>query len=59
MIITSVDVQDTTAAGDCFVAVLARLAAQGGDAALTCSRKGSQSSIPERRITDSVENRCN
>ncbi|MDH7803824.1 MULTISPECIES: ribokinase [unclassified Rhizobium] len=62
----SVDVQDTTAAGDCFVGVLAsgldcglplKAAMQRASvaAALTCSRKGSQSSIPERRATDSVE----
>lgn len=70
MIITFVDVQDTTAAGDCFVGVLAsgldcglplKAAMRRASivAALTSSRKGSQSSIRERRVTDSVENRCN
>lgn len=65
-----VDVQDTTAAGDCFVGVLAAgldcglplkaaMRRASAAAALTCARKGSQSSIPERRVTDSVENRCN
>jgi ribokinase len=61
----SVDVKDTTAAGDCFVGVLASAldsglpleAAMGRAsvaAGLACSRSGSQKSIPERRETDQI-----
>lgn len=59
----SVDVKDTTAAGDCFVGVLASALERGlpleeamqraaTAAGLTCSRAGSQSSIPFAAETD-------
>lgn len=61
----SIDVKDTTAAGDCFVGVLAsaldrslslKEAMQRASiaAGLACSRPGSQSSLPERDETDRV-----
>jgi ribokinase len=60
----SVDAVDTTAAGDCFVGVLASALDRGLSldaamrraataAAIACSRPGSQSSIPHRAETDS------
>jgi ribokinase len=59
----AVKVLDTTAAGDCFVGVLAHRLDQGEDlraavqrasaaAALCCTRAGSQGSIPTRTETD-------
>lgn len=59
----SVEVKDTTAAGDCFVGVLAAGLDRGLPlgtamerasvaAALACSQRGSQSSIPTREHTD-------
>jgi ribokinase len=59
----SIDVKDTTAAGDCFVGVLASgldcglplgsaMERASIAAGLACSRTGSQSSIPVRRETD-------
>lgn len=59
----SVEVKDTTAAGDCFVGVLAsaldrRLPLKAAmerasvAAGIACSRAGSQKSIPERQETD-------
>ncbi len=61
----SIDVKDTTAAGDCFVGVLASALDRGLSlkeamqrasiaAGLACSRPGSQSSLPERDETDRV-----
>jgi ribokinase len=58
-----VDAIDTTAAGDCFVGVLAHRLDQGSSlrdaihrasaaAALCCTRAGSQGSIPEQAETD-------
>ena len=44
---------------DCGLPLKAAMRRASIVAALTSSRKGSQSSIPERRVTDSVENRCN
>ncbi|MBU1314559.1 MAG: ribokinase [Alphaproteobacteria bacterium] len=63
-----IDVKDTTAAGDCFVGVLASALDRGLPlkaamerasvaASLACSQKGSQSSIPERWDTDQLSNR--
>ncbi|OHV80245.1 ribokinase [Rhizobium sp. LCM 4573] len=60
---TKVDVRDTTAAGDCFVGVLASCLDRGRPlkeamqraviaAGIACSRAGSQSSIPTRAETD-------
>jgi ribokinase len=59
-----VDAVDTTAAGDCFVGVLASALDRGLSldaamrraakaAAIACSRPGSQSSIPHNEETDS------
>ncbi|MEB2847330.1 ribokinase [Rhizobiales bacterium RZME27] len=59
----SVEVKDTTAAGDCFVGVLSSALDRGQPlksamerasvaAGLACSRNGSQRSIPERGETD-------
>ncbi|MGV2113783.1 ribokinase [Agrobacterium salinitolerans] len=59
-----IDVVDTTAAGDCFVGVLAAALDRGAGiqeamrrattaAAIACSRSGSQSSIPSAKETDS------
>ena len=59
-----VDAVDTTAAGDCFVGVLASALDRGlafdaamrratTAAAIACSRPGSQSSIPHATETDS------
>jgi ribokinase len=60
-----IEVKDTTAAGDCFVGVLASALDRGLPlktamerasiaAGLACSRQGSQSSIPERWDTDRI-----
>ncbi|MFK0383990.1 ribokinase [Agrobacterium sp. NPDC090273] len=61
----SIEVKDTTAAGDCFVGVLASALDRGLSlkeamqrasiaAGLACSRPGSQSSLPQRDETDRV-----
>ena len=63
-----VDAVDTTAAGDCFVGVLAHRLDQGDSlraavhrastaAALCCTRQGSQGSIPTRPETDAFKPR--
>jgi ribokinase len=60
-----IDVVDTTAAGDCFVGVLASELDRGSTlreamiraataSAIACSRKGSQSSLPLREDTDNL-----
>ncbi len=60
-----IEVKDTTAAGDCFVGVLASGLDRGLSlrsamgrasvaAGLTCSRVGSQNSIPDQRETDKL-----
>jgi ribokinase len=64
----SIQAMDTTAAGDCFVGVLAHRLDRGETlqsavrrasvaAAVCCTRRGSQCSIPAAAETDSLSNR--